>query len=154
MDTSTSIRQFKRTCGLCYLVVMLCSGTCVYLLLRNSPHASSPAIAIASIFASLVAFGLGSYLGNAYLLFNRRRLAAFAVPTIVLLLTALVASIVYNASIPILHMHYRDLFSVSPRALLDVPIYAVAYLLFCWPIWFIGLPVCSYYLYKTALHAT
>jgi len=154
MSTSTSIRQFKRASGLCYLVVMLCSGTCIYFLLRNQPHASSPAIAIASFCASLAAFGLGSYLGSAYLRFNYRLLAAFVVPAAVLLLTALVASVIYNASIPILHMHYQDLFSVSPRALLNVPLYAVGYLLFCWPVWLIGLPLCSYYLYKTASRVT
>jgi hypothetical protein len=133
---------------------MLCSGACIYFLLRDQPHASSPAIAIASFCASLAAFGFGSYLGRAYLLFNHRLAAAFIVPSAVLLLTALVASVAYNVSIPILHMHYQDLLSVSPRALLDVPLYAVAYLLFCWPVWSVGLPLCSYYLYKSASHVT
>ena len=131
MNTSASIRRFKRVSGFCYLAVMACSGAVVYILLRNQPHVISPAIAIASFCTSLVTFGLGSCLGKAYLRLNHRLLAAFAVPAVVLLLTAFVASIIYNVSIPILHMHYQDLFSVSSRALLDVPLYAVGYLVVC-----------------------
>jgi len=133
---------------------MGCSGICIYTLLRNQPHANSSAIAIASFGASFAAFALGSYFSRAYLYLNHRLLSAFAVPVAVLLLVALIASVIYNASIPILHMHYQDLFSVSPRALLDVLLYAAAYLFFCWPIWLLGLSVCSYYLYKVARHVT
>jgi hypothetical protein len=144
--------SIKRRSGLCYFALAVCAGASVYLPnYHQYAHAFPPAIAIACAVASLVAGAAGWFLGPVYVTSRGRIPPHVWVPAVVYAVSLVVATVSYYVSLRAFLPYARTTFLVYPIFAQELLVYAQSYAVFSFPIWLVGLPICSYALHSKAV---